>query len=249
MYRKLKTLKQLSALPLILKKDDPRYEARLATESSELLSAKMLHAEVYLRRGFITADQIVDGVLSPVHDPYQLEADYFIISRVGEVVATARQIRPQENRLDSLPLLKHLRLNTYGEMLVTLPNASFVEISGLAKRQGESTIAVLTLYRELWRYSRSVSHDHWIMACDEAVYKQLKFLFGNALKAIGPRSFYMGSHVIPATLEITTSSEQMFLGMMSAGPLMKPLKTALYHFFTRNEGENLNAPLPGGRLK
>jgi hypothetical protein len=106
-----------------------------------------------------------------------------------------------------------------------------VEISGLAKAKGEDPFITFLLYRQMWQYSVKHGHKLWIMACDDALYKRFKFLFGDALIQIGDKSFYMGSDVMPVAVEVQRALANMIQASQSLNPYKRKLRKELLGFF------------------
>ncbi|HUD10861.1 MAG TPA: hypothetical protein VMS08_00500 [Candidatus Saccharimonadia bacterium] len=190
---------------------NPEFQAQHAISADHILDAQSLHAAIYLGRNYIQESDLgPDRRMHAESDPYQEHSDYFVVTKKtpkGEVVATARQIRPYSNRGHlSFPTIE--KLNLYPRLrdeIERVDPSLCAEISGLAKARGVDSVAVLLLYRTMWQYSLTSGHKIWLMGCDADVYSRLKFLFGDALVRIGKNSIYMGSEVVPAMLEVDRS--------------------------------------------
>jgi len=200
--------------------------------------AKRLHAKIYLHRGYVAPGDVgPDAILNKQADPYQEHSEYFVVRNHGAleqpVVAAARQIVAHPERgHDSFPTLKELKL--YPEMrqsILALDPAKCVEISGLAKDHGVDSSAAMILYRALWHHSLRQGHHVWLMACDAHVYSNLEFLFGDALTRIGDNTFYMGSEVVPAMLEVHRSIDPLMQDTKSLNPFKRSMKRSLVGFF------------------
>ncbi len=200
--------------------------------------AKRLHAKIYLHNGYVTgADIGPDLKLHGQADPYQEHANYFVVRNhqlpKKPVVATARQIYANpEHGHDSFPTIKELEL--YPEMkrlILAIDPSRCVEISGLAKDHDVTSTAAMTLYRALWHHSLRRRHHVWLMACDARVYRNLEFLFGSALVRIGDNTFYMGSEVVPAMLEVHSSIDPLMQDAKSFNPFKRKMKRSLVKFF------------------
>jgi hypothetical protein len=168
-------------------------------------AAQRLHASVYLGRGFISPEDVGnDGKLHLDADSHQIHAHYFAITlqKGGEkeVVATVRHIESfQDKGLNSFPLVNKVELYEWAqEELNGVSPEKTVEISGLAKKRGTPSAAILLLYREMWYRSLRDGHSIWLMACDTNLYKRLELLFAGAILQIGDRASYQGGDVIPA---------------------------------------------------
>lgn len=177
-------------------------------ESSDLQEAKHLHASVYLSRGFIDETDIEGSIIHPQSDPHQHHADYFVVKRKERVIAVARQIlyKGEGQHHESFPVLEKAIIYNRSRMrILNYHPQEIVEISALVKKSGESSIAPLVLYRELWKHSLRSNHRIWVMACDVRLYERLKLLFGPTLTKIGQRTPYKGADVIPVALDIQHS--------------------------------------------
>jgi len=203
-----------------------------------ILKAKKLHASVYLNRGFISLDHLnAQGVLKLDHDPHQFHATYFVVTENSEIgnpiIATARQISATEELgFDSFPILDKARLFPKDKRRIKrgLPQ-DYVEISGLAKAVGVSSMAPLFLYRAMWHYSLTTEQKYWLMACDVRLYKRLKLLFGPSIRQIGESSLYQGGDVIPAILDIPSSLAVVSNTMPIFNPLNRQIRRAILIFF------------------
>lgn len=241
MISPLHQVKRITAYRRLLRETgDTTYHVTYVSDKKYRLLAQRLHAHVYLERQFVTPDLIDSlGKLSRQADPYQYHSDYFAVSYNkdgdSEVIATARQIKVVKRHGHAyLPTIGKLKL--YDGVRATIEQidpTKCIEISGLAKKSGHSSYAVLMLYRQMWHYSLLHGHKVWLMACDAKVYDQLKFLFGNALTQIGPETFYMGSTVVPAILEVDNSYTALHHETRTINPLERRFKKEIVSFFTR----------------
>lgn len=219
--------------------NDKHFKAGRIDDDGGLGEAKRLHAKIYLHRGYVTNLDIgPDKIMHRQSDPHQDHSDYFAVRNHNHparpVVATARLITSvPEHGHNSFPTIKELEL--YPEMkrsILALDPAKCVEISGLAKDHGVASSAPLVLYRALWHHSLRQGHHVWFMACDVRAYKRLEFLFGAAMTRIGPNTFYMGSEVVPAMLEVHRSIDPLMRGTKSLNPFKRRMKRNLVKFFT-----------------
>ena len=235
MFSSLRLIRQLHAAT---QRPDASLRASIVVTDAQLKAAKALHARVFLDRGYVRASDLVDGgkAIGPAEDPYQTHATYFVVERLQPqgrvVVATARLIHatPQLKH-NSFQTLVNQRLNqsqlTY---LQSLDPARCVEVSGLVKAKGESTFAVMMLYRAMWQYSIVRGYKLWLMSCDEGLYRKLKTLFGDTLVAIGRPTFFKGHHVVPAMLELDHSIGQL-LSLSRYNVVKRQAQMILARFF------------------
>ena len=231
------TRRVLSYLKL-LRTPDPKLQPVKVEEAVLLESAKTLHAQVYIQRGFVPRSALTQaGLISQHEDPYQNHAQYFAVIRPGNdgpiVVGTARQILAKsQHRHASFPMMS--RLSLYDHVRRTIEAADperCIEISALAKRPGESSLVPLLLYRLMWHHSLAQDHQYWLMACDAKVYGRLKFLFGQALLQAGPKTYYMGSDVIPAVLDIRGSLKHLEQEARSLNIIKRQFRRRTIKFF------------------
>lgn len=233
------TQRALSYLRLLRSQDHDLHAVKVE-EALLLHDAKTLHARVYLRHGYIAQSALAEtGLIHPDEDPYQNHAQYFAVIRPNagqpQVVATARQIHAHlDHGHASFPMVRHLQLYPQAQKLIqSIDPATCVEVSALAKRAGESSLATLLLYRLMWQHSVKVGHRYWFMACDARVYDRLLFLFGKAFIQAGPKTFYMGSDVIPALLEIPGSVEHLRQEARGLNIIKRHFRRSTVEFFLK----------------
>ncbi len=203
-----------------------------------IAEAQRLHAQVYLERGYITPEAVGhDRRMTSQHDTYQHHSVYFTVtdnqSSQPKVIATSRQIHAHPSLgHESFPTLKFVQV--YEKSLPAIRDIDpdrIVEISGLAKLRGETPFAPLLLYRKMWQHSLASDHALWLMACDAQVYRNLKSLFQDALTEIGPESYYMGSLVVPAIIDVPKSFDYLNSKSRSLNPIRRQLHRRLSKFF------------------
>lgn len=186
-----------------------QFQVIKTSDPTHIQQAKKLHASIYLQRGFVTADELRGGKLRHRVDPHQAHSIYFVVldTKTGEVVANARQIRATRKLGHlSFPMVSQASINNRAQRAIDAHAASdCVEISGLVKKRGVSSIVPLLLYRALWHESLRAEHTLWLMACDVRLYERLHLLYGPALKKVGKTASYKGGLIVPAILEINHS--------------------------------------------
>lgn len=218
---------------------DEMFVAEPVSSAEALTAAKRLHASIYLQKQYIAPHMVNrSGVFKKKHDPYQVHADYFVVRRRSDdlVVAAARQIRyVMDKSHKSFPLLAHLKLYVSRASLATdLPLENCLEISGLVKQRGITPMAIMLLYREMWRRSLQRGDRYWLMACDRRLYKRLSLLFGKTIKQIGPVTHYLGSPVVPALLNLSKSKEMLMAETKSRNFLKRALKRKVVNFLMKD---------------
>ncbi len=235
------TIKELSkavSYAAMLQKNRADVRSGIVTEAQALKKAKQLHAKVFLSRGYITdADLTTEGTIDTNEDPYQEHSEYFVVERLIDsewrIQAVARLIHFHPEKQDSsFQTLVHQDVNKESRELIQLVGLeNCFEVSGLVKETGESTLAVMFLYREMWQYALMNGQKLWLMSCDAGLYKRLSFLFGNAFQQIGKKSFFKGHDVIPALLDIRGSISVFTGKTKSRNPATKLLQHRLANFF------------------
>jgi hypothetical protein len=215
------------------------FRGYIVDKPGHLRDAKRLHADVYLGRGFIE-DHHVDkaGAISLEADPHQQHSQYFVAcEEVGKkeiVRVTARQIRAKKERgFDSFPILRHAHI--YPEMrqrVYKFKPENCVEISGLAKQRGTTTVATLIVYRMMWFESLRRGDKLWLMACSPSLFQRLKQLFGPNVVQMGERTPYVGEDVIPAMVVIDEALYYLHKNAQTLHPTKRLLYRAVLRFFT-----------------
>lgn len=208
-----------------------------------IISAQKLHAEVYVRKGFIYEHDVgADGRIKRGADPYQETATYFVVTQIDEkgkevVVATARHITGRKKDWSDLPLLQQARLQErYVAEIKQYQPSQCVEVSGLVKRRGYGMIATLLLYRVMWQHSWQRQDKVWLMACSPALYKRLRQLFGSTLTQIGPPTPYTGEEIIPVMLKVEEGEARLHrAAKKSWNPGKRLLYRELLAFFTKED--------------
>ena len=203
-----------------------RYKVRRVTEGRYLNEAKKLHASVYLAHDFVTKKDITKaGHLMTRADPHADHAEYFVAidSKSDAVVALVRQIYQDSGY--RLPVFHHsLTQADYSHA----HRDDIVEISAFAKKPGTDSRVTLLLFREMLRHSRQKGHQYWVFACDSKVYRSLKTLFGKLLRKTGPETFYMGSLVVPAEVDLDRAAHQLRRNYRKSVPPLRQVRKFLY---------------------
>lgn len=207
-------------------------------DTEDRLEARRLHASVYLRIGFIDSWEVAaDGTIRHESDPHHIHARYFAIKKKQKdgiaIVATARQIYTDPERgFHALPFYEKATLTDEGRRRIEQydPRHS-LEISGLVKKSGISPYATLLLYRLMWQYSYRNADELWVMACDVALYKRLRFLFEDAIEQVGHETEYKGGNVVPAILDVQRSVAVLQDAAKTLRPHQRSLKKNMLRFF------------------
>src|SRR6266403_439409 len=161
-----KKISQILKFYKILQENTEMYRVVVVKTKDHLDEAKRLHAKVYFKHGYIKpSDLTEDGLyIGRIEDPYQDHAQYFVVERIDgpqpQVVSAARLILKHKNKgHESFQTYVHQPLyEKYKTKIEQIDPATCVEVSGLVKDSGVSTIAVFMLYRAMWQYS--VQHGY-----------------------------------------------------------------------------------------
>lgn len=177
--------------------------------------ARRLTAKSYLRRGFVTADQIDgSGTIAKENDPYADSSDYFVVlSDHGQVAATTRKIRYDAVKNDDevFPVWKHKDIFD-ADLVADIEEIGLhncVEISALSRdsKLSKDGMAPLKLYRALFQdaLTRNVEEgseeEIFLMAVRPALFEQFKTYFDGSVTQLGPEIDYPGEKVIPAYIK------------------------------------------------
>ena len=222
-----------------MKSEPQNLQVKCADEVGLLARAKTLHAQIYLKHGYVTeADLTSAGFIGPHEDPYQDHAQYFLIDRIvgahPAAVAVSRLILAAEDKgLHSFQTYIHREIEEpYRRLIEQTDPRKCAEVSALVKAPGENTIVTLLLYRAMWQYGLTHGHKLWLVSCDARLYDRLAFLFGPALTKIGPTSYFKGHHVVPALLHMDESLKTL-LHERTKNPLRHMVRRRLINFMLR----------------
>ena len=214
-------------------------------------AARQLTATEYLRRGFVTQDQIgEDGTILHEHDPYKDHSTYFVkLTPEGEVAATLRVINydPAKGK-KSFPILDHESEleESYVEKLKVIGTENLLEVSALvrSKELDKDGSAALQLYRQMmidsWANDKT-GKGTLIMACNPVLYENFRLLFDGSMQRIGPDLDLPGQEAIPAMLELTDGSINVAdISRDKKNPYNKLHKTVIEYFFAGTDANKIN---------
>jgi hypothetical protein len=185
-----------------------------STDDPELiLKARQLMAQVYLKRDFITAEEITDeGVLSAESDPHGSHSTYYVVVPKNQrtVLATVRIIHYDAAKgEDSFPVMKYKQMLDPAalEVLASVGAQNLVEVSALArdKHLAASNTATLMLYKRIFMdacYDDANGKKSLIMATNPMLFTYFGLLFGDAFMRLGPDLPYPGQPASPAILQV-----------------------------------------------
>ena len=224
---------------------DDTYHVAVADTVDTDQAARRLHARIYQERGYVTADGIDHlGVMNAQGDPYGHLARYFgaWINSTGskDLVATGRLIEAtSKDDHYVFQFMKELELDrSIRQAIGKISPTRCAEVSGLAKRRGESTTAILMLYRAMWQYSVRQHHSLWLMAVDQKLYSRLQQLFGDALVTAGEPTEFKGHVVVPATLDVSASIDLLQRSSRRGTPFQRLLRRRLAAFMLHGLSED-----------
>jgi N-acyl amino acid synthase of PEP-CTERM/exosortase system len=176
-------------------------------------SALELRYQVYcLEYNFLSADDYPDGVETDEHDEHA--AHFYAFDAAEELVGYVRLVRPDAGQV--LPIQAHCAL--FGGGLPLPPPALSAEVSRLmvrsdyrrrrgdrlsgvtaeqnraafaGERRLEAPQILLSLYRQMYAYSRANSIRYWFAAMERPLARSLLRL-DFSFRAIGPETDYYG---------------------------------------------------------
>jgi hypothetical protein len=185
-----------------------------ATDSPDLIHrARQLTTRRYLRRNFITEDEVVDGIIE--NDPPHEHSTYYVLrnesaNQEPEVVATLRKIHWSSMRGEaSFPVWEHKdELDPEAvEQIEEIGLDRCVEISALVKdpKLDADGMAAFKLYRSVFQDSLKARadgdrEDVFLMAANPMLFQVFKSSFNGYVKRIGPDLDYPGQEAVPAMM-------------------------------------------------
>ena len=190
---------------------DLDYDVSRVSSTEDILDARRFQATIYLQRGNIGEHQLNElGVLDQQTDPYVSHSDYFVVRRNHSsprpIVGASRLINfEQSKRLASFQLFT--KTDTYDSALELVDRYGLgcvAEVSGLVKQKDGPLIVPMLLYREMLYHSLDRGIRLWIMVSTDHLYRNLKWMFGDLIKELGPRQQLQLSNnvVIPTGIEL-----------------------------------------------
>jgi hypothetical protein len=212
-------------LPPVSRSDDP------STGGIIRKIGLSIHTDRYLKKGFITEENLTDGFYI---DPYTERSLYFVV-RNGNKIATVREISCDKTGLASLPTLEHFNCDpqiiteTAGvNRLSELSRNEVVEISGLSAapvnngiesqdnlevkiKKSDTLDAIPALYGEMLRAAVEKGHRLWVSNMESDLMQVIGGMIGEEhLTAIGERKKYMGPATTPIAINPRNVIESIF---------------------------------------
>ena len=216
----------------IVNRQKLRYVARIAKNHCEVLAARRLHAKEFIRRGFLTEDDIDDtGCIRASRDEYHRHSIYYVVENASnqQIVGASRQILgTPEKGYFSFQVMKHVDL--FPKALATVKSRQLTEIcelSGVVKERGQPTIVPLLLYRTMWHQSLLMGHELWLMLINDKAYQPIQKLFGRMLIRVGPPLMYWSTRVYPCTVRTSQALDALIEESRSAGSAIEQYRARL----------------------
>jgi len=182
-------------------------------QDGALKGALKLRYEVYcLECNFLSADDYPDGMETDEHDDEA--AHFYAFDSHEELVGYVRLVRPDTGR--SFPIQRHCRLSVDPTGLPEAKQAAEIsrlmvrndyrrrrgdQLSGATARQNiaafggdrrhEAPQILLSLYRQMYAYSRETGIRYWYAAMERPLARSLHRL-GFPFQSIGPQTDYYG---------------------------------------------------------
>lgn len=198
-------------------------------QAQALRSAQELRYQVYcLECNFLSPDDYPDGVETDEHDDGAVH--FYAFDAQEELVGYVRLVRPDAD--DMFPLQRNCSLWTSSAQLPT-PTAS-AEVSRLmvrndyrrrrgdrlsgvtaeqnvaafaGERRHEAPQILLSLYRQMYAYSRANGIDHWYAAMERPLARSLQRM-NFPFRSVGPETDYYGP-VAPYLLDFRELETQL----------------------------------------
>lgn len=233
--------------------DDPEIGAVVRS------AAQKLHARVYLNAGYVSPDELVDGVYP---DTYSDQSTYYY-AKNGTKDVVARQIGAEGSNLASLPTFQNFScdadkvkevagISSFAELKAN----QVVEISALsAEKKGRNETseanvfqdrleAVPFLYASMLRDSVEKGHRLWISNMEQPLIDVISSMVGpGQLHQVGEPKTYMG----PATTPIAINPLKIIESILSSD--VPHMETYQEYIKTTFKGVNVdNVPKDFARM-
>jgi hypothetical protein len=192
-------------------------ESRILTEESEILAARRLQAEEYVRVGYVPASAVTDeGTLNPVVDPWVPYSDHFgAFDGDGVLRATARVI---SNRVAArLPTLLLPTVDpVLRDRLEAFPPGALGEIAALARDRAAGREFPRALFRAMWLFALESGLAVYVLSVDVLVLRTLRAMDPGLFRLAGRESPAPVRPVYPVWLEVADITPEIFLnGLVS----------------------------------
>jgi|JI10StandDraft_1071094.scaffolds.fasta_scaffold17264_2 hypothetical protein len=242
---------------------DTLYEGQscfVTTNPKLIHEARRLTAKEYLRRGFVTEEEIgPDGTIIEEADPYKEHSTYFVkLTESGEVAATLRAIRYDEAKGEgSFPILEHKEEldEGYVKKIETIGLENMVEVSALVRNKAldKKGTAALELYKQLMIHSWAqdkTGDGTLIMSCNPVLFKAFQLLFDGSMQRIGPDIDLPGQEAIPAMFELRDGSMNVInISMDKGNPYRGLHKAVVEYFFLGTDSKKIDKPIVDSLLE
>jgi hypothetical protein len=174
-----------------------------AETAEEILLARRLHHDGYLRVGYISKPTPT----GTIDDGYHKFSDHLIAiclnntnhsaPKRGEIVGVIRAVKYSQL---GFPVINEFKLYPEVKKLLEVVDMNYViEVGALFAKPGY--FVAKGLYRAIWQYSKIRGDRYWLAAIDKRLFnifiKRYHFYFDQ----IGPEKFYLGSVSVPAILD------------------------------------------------
>lgn len=158
-----------------------RFRAERTEDPGAIRRNSMITAADYLSQGKVTPERIQDGVI--VEDPSISRASthysvYDDDMDVDEPQVVGRLIYMPDKDLDNLRIPTQDMIPSRLDELRKVPPEQIAEIASVVKKKGVSTIAVLSMYREMFRDAIDRDITHLLCAIDPRLHGFYEEIFG-----------------------------------------------------------------------
>lgn len=169
--------------------------------------ARMLHASVFLQRGYIhEGDLNENGLVASTLDPYVNHSKYTVLTNKGNDIpkVAARKIQyKKEKGLNSF--LSFNGASFYPEVVERIKDIgpdNVVEVSSLVKGEGVDTLDVMYLIRQMWQEALDDDEKLWIFVFNTKVYNSIAEKLVGLVEQAGPETHLeaYGADVVPCVI-------------------------------------------------
>lgn len=187
----------------------PGLIVRPVENPEEKCAAQRLHADCYLRAGYVGPEDI--GPSGVIEDRWVPFSDYFVAvdEESNDLVGTCRIIRPS---VCGFPCFSHFAPSAEAlEVFGSLDPNRCSEISALATpRNGMQNMAIsAALYGLVWRECVQKQRAYMLAVMDDRLLRIMRRWFEFPFEAIGEPVYFMGARTTPVAMFIPRTIEHL----------------------------------------
>lgn len=167
-----------------------------ARDAAEIVLARRIQATVFLRCHYITEEDLEDGLISPLVDPWVPNSTYFLARDAEGRAHGASRLIAWDDDL-RLPTVVSCPIWPDAVTLIAGNAHATAEVSALAVLPGAPRNTSLELYSAMWRYGCESGDRLWLMSVKPEYPALLHSMLGEVSFPIGDVCWYLGSDVVP----------------------------------------------------